>query len=317
MSDGSPTFAMTEAGVPLDHARIAKLREYLQLAQRLMTDHTESDPTWAGLPGSRAAAEAADPNSSEALLHELNGAYAFAQVRMLAVLEYAESISLLCSADDGPEGSLAIDVLTRSAVETASRAFWVLEYDLTVEHRTSRYLAIEVHSANHLDRLAKAMKLPLKYPQEVPTQMAAVQKRCNQAGLKVTMETKERPKVGNERLPSATDLVRTLVEDTPFAHEDTAVYELGSGVAHGASYALLRSYDISIGDQPADRRLASRLPVDHRIVEAAVAMLLFAFISLFRRVVALTGWDQIAVHSLDADLQAFLDDGPLVFSNGS
>jgi hypothetical protein len=95
------------------------------------------------------------------------------------------------------------------------------------------------------------------------------------------------------------------------------VYELGSGIAHGASYAVLRSYDISIGDQSADRRLASHPPVDHRIVEAAVAMLLFAFISLLRRVVALTGWDQTAVHSLDADLQAFLDDGPLVFSIGS
>jgi hypothetical protein len=302
--------------VPLDLLRIAKLGEFLDIAQRLMTEYTEPDPTWTGLPGSKAGSERADPSSSEALLHELNGAYAFAQVRMLAVLEYAESISALCSPVGGPSGSLAIDVLARSAIETASRAYWVLEYDLTVEHRTSRSLAIEVHSANHLDRLAKAMKLPLKYPQEVPTQMVAVQNRCHQAGLKVTMESKERPKVGNERLPSATDLVRTLVVDTPFAHEDTAVYELGSGVAHGASYALLRSYDISVGDQPLDRRLASRLPVDQRIVEAAIAMLLFAFISLLRRVVALTGWDQTDIGSFDAELQAFLDDGPLVFSEG-
>jgi hypothetical protein len=307
---------MTEAErVPLDHPRMVKLREYLELAQQLITDHTEADPTWAGLPGSKAAAETADLDSSAALLHELNGVYAFAQVRMFAVLEYAESISLLCSADDGPAGSLAIDVLTRSAVETASRAWWVLEYGLSVERRVSRYMAIEVHSANHLDRLAKAMKLSAKYPQDTATQMIAVQKRCHKAGLKVTMETKERPKVGNERLPSATDLVRALVEDTPFAHEDTAVYELGSGVAHGASYAMLRSYGISVGDQPLDRRLASRLPVDHRIVEAAVAMLLFALISLLRRVVVLTGWSQDGIDSFDADLQAFLDDGPLVFSD--
>src|SRR6202011_1603642 len=91
--------------VPLDLDRIARLREVLGAARRLTDDYAEADPTWAGMPGSKAAAEAADQAASPELLHELNGAYAFAQVRVEAVLEFGESIALLCSESDGPSGS--------------------------------------------------------------------------------------------------------------------------------------------------------------------------------------------------------------------
>jgi len=226
--------------------------------------------------------------------------------------EHAESIAALCSDPEGPSGSLAVEVLTRSAVETAARAWWVLEEDLSAERRTSRFLAIELHSANHLDRLAQAMKMVPRNPSTVPTQMTAVKMRCSNVGLRITMETTERPRVGGERLPNATDLVLALVENTPFAHEGKGVYELGSGVAHGASYALLRAYGIAAGDQPSDRRLVSRLPVDHRIVESAIAMLLFAVVALMRRLVGLTGWEQAGLTRFDENLQSFLNDGPLV-----
>src|SRR5580704_10160372 len=111
--------------IPVDLDRIARLNDFIGIALRLVNDYTETDPTWAGLPGSTAAAEATDPDSSPALLYELNGAYAFAQVRLQAVLEYAESIATLCTVPGGPTGSLAVEVLTRSAVETAARARWV------------------------------------------------------------------------------------------------------------------------------------------------------------------------------------------------
>jgi len=232
--------------IPLNLDRIANLSNFIRTAEKLADDYTQGDPTWSGLPGSKATAEAGDPTAWPALLHELNGAYAFAQVRLLAVLEYAESISILCSGTGGPSGSLAIDVLTRSAVETASRARWVLEDGLTTEQRTSRYLAIEVHSAHHLDRVAQAMKLVPRDPSTAPTQMTAVKARCSNAGLRVTMENSERPRVGAERLSTATDLVLALVEDTPFAHEGKSVYGLGSGVAHGASFALLGTAEGSV-----------------------------------------------------------------------
>jgi hypothetical protein len=300
--------------IPLNLDRIARLRELLSAARRLTDGYTEADPTWAGMPGSKAAAEATDPATSPALLYELNGAYAFAQVRVEAVLEYGESIALLCSESNGPSGSLGIDVLTRSAVETASRALWALEDGLSAERRAARYLAIEVHSAHHLDRLAEAMKLNPREPMVVPTQMDAVKMRCNTAGLRVTMENKERPRVGSERLPSPTGLVLALVKDAQFAHEGKGIYELGSAVAHGASYALLRSYGIATGEQPSDRRAVFRLPVDHRIVEAAIAMLLFAYIALMKRLVELTGWDQAQFARFDEQVQSFLNDGPLVIS---
>jgi hypothetical protein len=114
-----------------------------------------------------------------------------------------------------------------------------------------------------------------------------------------------RPQNTPKSEPSATDLVLGLVEDTPFAHEGKGVYELGSGVAHGASYALLRSYAIVTGDQPRDRRLVSRLPVDHRIVESSVAMLLFAYVVLMKRLVALTSWDDAELSRFDERLQSF------------
>lgn len=211
---------------------------------------------------------------------------------------------------------MAIDVLTRSAVETASRALWVLEGGLTAEHRTSRYLAIEVHSAHHLDRMAQAMELAPRNPRTVPTQMTAVKTRCSNAGLRVTMENSERPRVGAERLPTATNLVLALVEATSFAHEGKGVYELGSAVAHGASYALLRSYGIATGDQPSDRRLVSRLPVDHRIVESAISMLLFAYVVIMKCLVELTDWEPAALTVFDEDLKSFLNDGPLATSTG-
>ena len=115
----------------LDLDRIARLRDFLAAAQQLAADYTRGDPTWAGMPESKAAAESTDSAASPALLNELNGAYAFAQMRVQAVMEHAESIASLCG-EGGPSGSLAIDALTRAAVETAARARWVLEDGLSV-----------------------------------------------------------------------------------------------------------------------------------------------------------------------------------------
>jgi hypothetical protein len=149
--------------MPLHLDRIARLRDFLAAAQQLAADCARGDPTWAGMPESKAAAESTDPTASPALLNELNGAYAFAQMRVQAVMEHAESIATLW-AEGGPPGSLAIDALTRAAVETAARARWVLEDGLSVAQRTSRFLVIEVHSAHHLDRLAQAMHMVPRDP---------------------------------------------------------------------------------------------------------------------------------------------------------
>jgi len=89
---------------------------------------------------------------------------------------------------------------------------------------------------------------------------------------------------------------------------------LGSGVAHGASYALLRSYGIATGDLASDRRLVSRLSVDHRIAESSIAMLLFAYVAVMKCLIQLTGWDGAGLAKFHERLQSFLDDGPLVIS---
>lgn len=69
--------------IPLDLDRIGRLSNFLSAAQQIAEDYTQADQTWAGLPGSKAATEAVDPAASAALLYELNGAYAFAQLRLL------------------------------------------------------------------------------------------------------------------------------------------------------------------------------------------------------------------------------------------
>ena len=81
---------------------------------------------------------------------------------------------------------------------------------------------------------------------------------------------------------------------------------------HTGVDALLRSYEIATGDQPSERRLVSRFPVDHRIVEGAISMLLFAYIAVLRNLVQLTGWDSAGITQFDSELQSFLNDGPLV-----
>jgi hypothetical protein len=209
-------------------------------------------------------------------------AYGLALMQYHAALQHAEAMVALMT---GAFTAVPVVALARALVEVAGQAWWLLEPEIGYVSRVERLQILRFRNAAEGQRAAEADGIPeVAYGQytETTAQVADYSRRLD---LAVPMWSKpDRTYVcGNEKLPSATRLVRGLFD----AVDVPSVYNLYSGYAHGYPFALWREY----AETNADGVLRYRPVVNEESFMGAVAVAAYALYPPGARLSKLFGLD--------------------------
>lgn len=257
---------------------------------KLLTDVAE---TWDVLldlrvtpaPGSPAKGElraACKQSSQEGTWGEepVHRAYGLAFMQYNAALEHGKAMVALMT---GAFTAVPVVVLARALVEVAGQAWWLLEPGIGHVGRVERLQILRYRNAVEGQRSAEADGVPETAYGEYTETTVQVEGYSRRLGLAVPAWSKDdRTYIcGNERLPSATGLVRGLFDkvDVP------SVYNLCSGYAHGHPFALWREY----AEEVVDGALRYRPLVNDESFKGAVAMASYALYPPAERLSALLG----------------------------
>jgi hypothetical protein len=302
---------LTGKRVPLNHDRLDLLANYLRRGPEAERDYSAQDITWQGSSGSRSQRERkfVDKTGTPAEWERaINTAYAGARLGLVSMGEHSLCMArLITDPELGVHGLLGAEVLCRSALEVGARAAWMLDPAINGRDRVVRYFVAEFNSATEYDHIfALEEGLPRAASQRAAQ---AFESPCASLGLNFALNRKRwQYRVEGVARPSATEAVTELVALTPYRQDRSIVYSLLSGATHGLSHSLLRSY-IRVGET-AESEAAMERMVDHRLLEAAVGVVMMSYIAVLRRVVELTGWSEYRVRSLYGMTQQVLIGGP-------
>jgi hypothetical protein len=170
--------------------------------------------------------------------------YAVAEMLVNAVLEQAQAIRSLLSAEAPP--ALAIDALARAALEPASVAWWLLNRNISARARVARLYVVRRCSAGWFEHAANAMQVSSSG--RYGTQIAGLDLQYrDQLGL-----TEDLSNNGNwvgcegQRLPSYTHRVANFLSG--IGHDPTTgLYNVLSASVHGELWRLQYGYAEQVG----------------------------------------------------------------------
>lgn len=209
-------------------------------------------------------------------------AYGLALMQYHAALEHGQAMVALMS---GVFTAVPVVVLARALVEVAGQVWWLLEPGIGHVGRVERLQALRFRNAFEGQQSAEADGVPEEAYDQYTETTAQVEEYSRRLGLAVPALSKpDRTYVcGNEKLPSATSLVRGLFDkvDVP------SVYNLYSGYAHGHPFALWRDYAAEV----VDGALRYRPLVNEESFKGAVAMASYALYPPGERLSKLFGLD--------------------------
>ena len=199
-----------------------------------------------------------------------------------AALEHAKAMVALMT---GEFTAVPVVVLARALVEVAGQVWWLLEPGIGHVGRVERLQIVRYRSAVEGQRAAKADGVPEAAYDQYTETTAQVEAYSRKLGLAVPAWSKaDRTYVcGNEKLPSATCLVRGLFDkvDVP------SVYNLYSGYTHGHPFALWREYT----EEVVGNALRYRPLVNEESFKGAVAIASYALYPPGERLSKLFGLD--------------------------
>lgn len=165
----------------------------------------------------------------------IRAAYALATINYYAALEQAKSMAALMT---GAFTAAPLAVLARSLIESASRAWWLLEPGIGVLARVERLLAARYASAVEGERAAKADGATIAEFGLYTETVAAVQNCSRDLGLPVPTRDGYVYVCGEQRLPSSSQRVIDMFSEI----DVPSVYSLYSGFSHGEVYALRQAF---------------------------------------------------------------------------
>jgi len=268
-------------------------------------NYSDADPGWDGSDGSIMRRELEYAAQFPALLRRLDHLYRAIRVGIVAVTEHGRSLAAILESDPGPTvGAASAYVLSRVAVETLARGWWILDRSLTPETRVSRFLANELYGAAFQDEMAKEAGWTSAYL-EVDTQADLIRKWCEELGLSCSARS-----VGDETAPKPSQIANALIADTAYAVNGRAIYQLSSGIVHGLSWGLAQSsYRL---DLRGPNSHFSRAEVSQEMPEGAGGVVIACFIATISRLREIMGWGNITLDGFGSPAMAFLNTGPNV-----
>jgi hypothetical protein len=142
----SPGWQMSPAAdfVAVDHDACETLAALLVRGAAVEAEYAGDDMLWTGRPASEAESDAAylgPPSAAEPWTpRAVSTAHASCRLQLVAVADHMVSLAgVLRSLDD--HGSITPLVIARVAIETASRAWWVMEPRIGGHRRVARACA--------------------------------------------------------------------------------------------------------------------------------------------------------------------------------
>lgn len=227
------------------------------------------------------AVESSRMREEERVDTELVGrAYACAYLLLVAVQDHLESLSRLL--DREPVTQFGFAVLTRAALENASRAAWLLDPDIDVTSRMGRGLTVWADSLRELAEVHDATG-DAAAADSARRGIDALRGKVAKHGLEI-IEVNRFGVLGakDHQLPTASKLAADVLE-----HGRTD-YRVLSAYTHGATYALLQNYDFKAKGVSAGRVPGVPLSKLAALLSSGVASFCFAF----NLQVKAYGWDQ-------------------------
>ena len=298
---------MTRQFVPVDHSRMELLAIYLRKVAGVEKAFGDADSSWAGSSGSVAASEASyvgAPGDPGEWSRTVRTAYATARLGLLAMVELGIAIARLISDPEiGPHGLLGVEACGRSAMESGSRAWWLLDPSIDARTRVARYSVDQLFSALQAERLDLEMGWR-ESPTGSPSPQDVVQ-RCDRLGLVVDLPRRE---VAGERRLESKELVTKLAAETGYRDTAKMIYPLLSGTPHGTIYALMRSYQRT--DEEIEGEEVLNREADHRTIEAPAGLVLASLVVVLERASGLLGWPWYRVSSFKSMVNRVISQGP-------
>jgi hypothetical protein len=265
----------------VDQALLDQLRAALQRTIEFGID-TLAAPAWEPAPGSEAAAEITEAVKELGDDRHIRTAYAAANLQMTGVLDQLGSLQHLLWP---PLSVLGPVVVSRSAVEIASTAWWLMEPGIGMKTRLSRELALSLDSAHEAGVVANLMFGPGPDLDEVLDQKPRVRQRIAAAGLTSSGTNT----VNGQKPESATQMTAALLhaglgtKDAP-----THVYKSYSATTHGTLYGLM-NFTVPITAPDGSPRLVWSPNRD--VLDSAVQVTIVAFEQAWKRINTVMGWD--------------------------
>jgi len=231
----------------IDVERCRLLAEHLRLVRPVFVSLIEPDPNWLGVANSPSSRERAEAEASGGADLEAarQSALSIANLYLFAVTQHVEAIALLLDADPPPAYSIA--VLSRSVIEVAARAWWLVEGEgLTARDRAERALAERLASAYQIARMEVAGGHP---PGSigVPPDVASVTREITELGFTIS-GNQTSVVVGGQARPDSTSLVARFLRTEMEPSSSEMLYRLYSAITHGMLGGLLIHFTSAAGE---------------------------------------------------------------------
>jgi hypothetical protein len=292
---------VADTATTLDSDRIERLAYLCHQANAVYREYASTDPNWLGVAQSEAGLERSGFVSPRPGI--VASTFHLAQLNTGHVVGLGLSLARLIT-DDAPSPGMpaAADAVSRAGIETAARAWWLLEHAIGPLERVARYLADMVYSSYEAEEYVGALghpkadvgKLGLFPSVDQHTQL------CDELGLSVSGARSRSPIVGGKKRPPSTTLVGQLMGDTPFRGQPKAVYSLTSGSQHGTTFAILRNFKAT--GATIGTHLEVVPVITQESIDFSVASLMSAYVAVMQRAVALFGWGHAAIDMFDISL---------------
>lgn len=235
---------------------------------------------WDAADGSVAASDLADErwiDPGDAPWGPLRQAHSYATTQFAAAFSQADGMATLL---EGSEPALhSLEPLARSAVETSSRAGWLLDPSVDADTRALRGMAELIHVAREAMRLETDDGFF-----RMDQSWANVRAAADRLGIELRYQRKDPLPVGVEGVQRPGS--RAIVERTLGKALGGQSYAVLSGVTHGDAMLLGFSWAPS---EPGSSRVRAQLSLMD--VATITIPVLTALTTSFRAMVELYGWD--------------------------
>jgi hypothetical protein len=217
-------------------ASIGRLRHMLDGTVRFATNYDSGPPAWQGTPGSVVAGELAEaPTISLAWETAVRTVLSGLRLQLFTVSRHLKSISNLLATEMPPFGPA---ILARSALETAARAWWLVDSQIEMRRRVARGLTDRLYSADYAAALAREYGVGDSYFSEPPSRVEGI---CSDLSLRITGRERNRY-VGTEARQTSmklcADLLRSIDPDPErSANRPSVAFAYYSAISRGTYYA--------------------------------------------------------------------------------
>jgi hypothetical protein len=300
--------------IPINSSRLALLANYLDRCPAAEKFYSDLDFGWIGAEGSQARSDrkyvgpvGAKPWESRILAMTFSDASVFLSASAEAILAVSR---LITDPALGEKGFVGIDACCRASIESAAKAYWIVDPSVTAHDRACRGLLEHLHSALQAERLAKAMGWGQPVNElGISEASSDLEAKLTELGVSITWNRDRTiPTLDGITRPSISSQITSLVHATPYSGDKRMVYNLMSASAHATLYGILRVYTpgekTPAGESTLDRNL------DHRIVESSVGVTLMSFLAALKRVVEVMGWNAWKVWTLENMAYRVIMEGP-------